>query len=122
MLILSLDLHGFKCLPPTVPLLLHCIHANRTFSCKPVSPETATTHLLTNNLRKYSILDTLLFEETAIRWYQELLLNHSQADDMMGFDNEILIAYGMCPPLQTTGILSNGPRPEIYALHERDSK
>jgi hypothetical protein len=96
--ILSPDLHGFKCLPPTVQLLLYCTHSNRTVACKPVPPGTATACLLTNNLHKYSVLDTLPFEEKAIRWYQELLLHHNQADSMMGFDNGILIAYGMCPP------------------------
>ncbi len=96
--ILSPDLHGFKCLPPTVQLLLHCTHSNRTFTRELVSPGTATACLLTNNLHEYSIPDTLPFEEKAIRWYQELLLHHNQADNMTGFDNEILIVYGMCPP------------------------
>ncbi len=54
--------------------------------------------LSSNNLCKYSVPDTLAFEEKAIHWYQELLLNHSQADDMTGFDNWILMAYCMCPP------------------------
>jgi hypothetical protein len=98
--ILSPNLHGFKCLPPTVQLLLHCTHANRVFARKLVSPGTATVCLLTDNLRKYSIPVPLPFEEKAIRWYQELLLNHSQADDMTGFDKEILMEYGMCPPLK----------------------
>ncbi len=98
MLILSLDLHGFKGLPPTVQLLLYCTHSSRTFACKLVPPGTATACLLTNNLHEYSIPDTLPFEEKANRWYQELFLNHSQADDMTGFDNGILMAYGMCPP------------------------
>jgi hypothetical protein len=68
--ILSPDLYGFKCLPPTVQLQLHCTHAYRTFARNPVSLGTATACLLTNNLRKYSIADTLPFEEkNAIRWY-----------------------------------------------------
>ncbi len=36
----------------------------------------------------------------AIHWYCDLLLNHEKVDDMMGFDNGILIAYGMCPPFK----------------------
>jgi hypothetical protein len=96
--ILSPDLHGFKCLLPTVQLLLYCTHSNRTFACKPVSPGAATARLLTDNLCKYSIPDTLLFEEKAICWYRELLLHHNQADNMTGFDNGILIVYSMCPP------------------------
>jgi hypothetical protein len=106
--VLSPDLHGFKCLPPTVQLLLYCTHSNRTFARKPVPPGTATACLLTDSLRKYSVPDTIPFEEKA-HWYRELLLNHSQADDMTGFDNGILMVYGMCPPPQTTGIFSNGP-------------
>jgi hypothetical protein len=64
---------------------------------EPVPPGTAVARLLANNLREYSIPDTLPFEEKAIHWYQELLLDHSQADDMTGFDNEILMVCGMCP-------------------------
>ncbi len=66
--ILSPDLHGYKCLPPTVQLLLHCTHANRVFARKLVSPGTATARLLTNNLHKYSVPDTLPFEEKTIHW------------------------------------------------------
>ena len=50
------------------------------------------------------IVDTVIrtdFEEKAIRWYPDLLLHHDVADDMTGFDNRILIAYGMCPPCKT---------------------
>jgi hypothetical protein len=56
------------------------------------------TQLLTNNLHKYTYPDTLPFAEKAIRWYRELLLHPVKANDMTGFDNGILIAYGMCPP------------------------
>jgi hypothetical protein len=117
----SPDLHGFICLPPMVQLLLHCTHANRTFACKLVSSGTTTARLLTNNLRKYSIPDTLPFEVKAIHWYQELLLNHSQADDMMGLDNVILMAYDMCPPPKLQEYYQHGPQPETYTLHEKDS-
>ena len=37
-------------------------------------------------------------EEKAIHWYHDLLLHHVVADAMTGFDNRILVAYGMCPP------------------------
>jgi hypothetical protein len=53
--------------------------------------------LLTNNLCEYILPDSFLFAEKAIRWYHELLLHPENANDMMGFDNGILIAYGMCP-------------------------
>jgi len=38
--------------------------------------------------------------EIVIIWYRSLLLNQAHADDMTGFDNGILIAYGMCPPVE----------------------
>ena len=56
------------------------------------------TQLLTTNLRNHTVPDNLPFEETAIRWYPDLPLNHDVADDMTGFDNGILVAYGMCSP------------------------
>jgi hypothetical protein len=49
-------------------------------------------------LRNYIIPDTQSFEEKAIRWYNDLLLGQ-RADDQTGFDNGIIVAYGMCPPI-----------------------
>jgi hypothetical protein len=37
-------------------------------------------------------------KKKAIQWYHDLLLNHRTVEDMIGFDNRILMAYGMCPP------------------------
>ncbi len=68
------------------------------FAREPVLSGTTTTHLLTNNLCSYLILDTLPFAKKTIHWYCDLLLNHKKVNDMTEFDNGILIAYGMCPP------------------------
>jgi hypothetical protein len=46
------------------------------------------------------IPNTLTFEENAIIWYRSLLLNRTHTDNTTGFDNGILIAYGMCPPVK----------------------
>jgi len=89
---------SFQRLPPTVQQLLLLADSNRIYAREPVPFGTLATQLLTNNLREYTYPDTLPFEEKAIRWYRELLLHPDRADDMTGFDNGILIAYGMCPP------------------------
>ena len=89
---------SFQRLPPTVQQLLPLAGSNRIYAREPVPSGTPATQLLTTNLREYTYPDTLPFEEKAIRWYRELLLHPDRADDMTGFDNGILIAYGMCPP------------------------
>ncbi len=97
-----------------IQLLLHCTHANRVFARELVSPGTATACLITDNLCKYSFLDTLPFEEKAIHWYRELLLNHSQADDMMGFENGILMAYmGCAPPTNNRNVIKWNPTRDL---------
>ena len=89
---------SFQRLPPTVQqLLLHARDA-KIYAREPIPPGTAFTQILTKNLREYILPDNLPFEDKAIRWYWELLLHPGKSDDMMGFDNGILIAYGMCPP------------------------
>jgi hypothetical protein len=65
------------------------------FACELVLPGTNTTKLLTDNLCNYLIPGTLLFTE---KTNCDLLLNHKRVGDMTGFDNSILMAYGMCPP------------------------
>jgi hypothetical protein len=90
--------NGFKCLPPTVQQLLCHTHEKIAFAHEPVPSGTTTTHLLTDNLCSYLVPNTLPFAKKAIRWYRDFLLNHKKIDDMMGFENGILIAYGMCPP------------------------
>ena len=55
--------------------------------------------MLTNNLRAHKHPDNSSFDKKAIQWYKDLLLNQKEElDDMIGFDNGILIAYGMSPP------------------------
>jgi hypothetical protein len=90
--------NSFKRLPPTVQQLLCHTHEKIVFARVPVLSVTTTTHLLTDNLCSYLVPDTLPFAKKAIRWYYDLLLNHKKVDNMMGFYNGILIAYGMCPP------------------------
>ncbi len=89
---------SFQQLPPTVQRLLLQTSKKIVYACEPVLPRTPATQLLTSNLRQYLVPHTLLFKEKAIRWYHKLLLHHDKADDMTGFDNGILIVYGMCPP------------------------
>jgi hypothetical protein len=90
--------NGFKSLPPTVQQLLCHTHEKIVFLREPVPSGTTTTQLLTNNLCSYLVLDTLPFAKKAICWYLDLLLNHKKVNNMMGFDNGILITYGMRPP------------------------
>jgi len=68
------------------------------FAREPVPLGTSTAQRLLDNLRGYIIPDTQSFEEKAIRWYNDLLLGQ-RSDDQTGFDNGIIIAYGMCPPI-----------------------
>jgi hypothetical protein len=94
------DSIGFQKLPQNVQqqqLLLHTSD-KRVYARKPVLPGTSTTQFLTNNLWHFLVLENLPFAEKAICWYNKLLLNHDSANNMTGFDNEILIAYKMCPP------------------------
>jgi hypothetical protein len=45
--------------------------------------------------------DNSTFEPKAIQWYLSLLLNkNDDLDDMIGINNGILVAYGMCPPCE----------------------
>ncbi len=51
-----------------------------------------STAMLTNNLRAHIHPDNSSFEEKAIQWYKDLLLNQNEElDDMIGFNNGILI-------------------------------
>ena len=68
------------------------------FAREPVPSGTSTAQRLLDNLRGYTIPDTQSVEEKAIRWYSDLLLGQ-RADDQTGFDNGIIVAYGMCPPI-----------------------
>ena len=52
------------------------------------------------NLQNHRVPNTLTFKENTIIWYRSLLLNRAHSGDMTGFDNGILIAYGLCPPVE----------------------
>jgi hypothetical protein len=82
----------FDCLPSTLwrLLLQSSDKLVFVFAHNPIPRGTASVNLLM----------TLTFEENAIIWYRSLLLNQAHADDMTVFDNVILIAYRMCPPVE----------------------
>ena len=85
-------------LPHTIQQLLQDMKNKLVFSHKPVPSGRQSAQRLTENLRIYIVADTNSFEEKAIRWYGDLLHGKEQVDDMTGFDNGIMMAYGMCPP------------------------
>jgi hypothetical protein len=62
---------------------------------------TPPAKLLTDNLHGNIFPDTSTFEDKATQWFHDLLLNkNDDLDDKIGFDNGILVAYGMCPPCE----------------------
>jgi hypothetical protein len=68
------------------------------YACKPVPLGAALAKLLTDNLQAHTFPNKLPFETKAIPWYCDLLLNQNgEVDDMIGVENCILAAYGMCP-------------------------
>jgi hypothetical protein len=72
-------------------LLLHSLD-KITHAREPVQSGAASTKLLTDNLRAHT------FKTKAIQWYRNLLINkNNNLNDMIGFGNGILVAYGMCP-------------------------
>ena len=80
-------------------LLLHSSD-KLIFASEPVPRGTESVNLLMKKLQNHRVPNTLTFEESAIIWYCSLLLYQAHTDDMTGFDTSILIAYGMCPPVQ----------------------
>ena len=52
------------------------------------------------NLQNHRVPNTLTFKENTIIWYRSFLLNWAHTSNMTGFDNGILIAYGMSPPVE----------------------
>ncbi len=91
----------FQKLPPTFKQIL--LHTNKkvVYAREPIPSKRESTKLLTDNLRAHIYPDNSLFEDKAIQWYQDLLLNQDEdLNNMIGFDNGILIAYGMCPPCE----------------------
>jgi hypothetical protein len=86
---------SFKYLPPTLrTILLHSCE-KLTYACEPVPSVAALTKLLTNNLQAHIVPDNSTFEDKAIQWFCDLLLNNDELNDMIGFDNGILVAYGI---------------------------
>ena len=87
-------------LPSTLRQLLLHSSDKLVFAREPVPRGTESVELLMKNLQKHRVPNTLTLEENAIIWYRSLLLNQAHSDDMTGFDTGILIAYGMCPPVE----------------------
>jgi hypothetical protein len=98
--VLDPKLQSFKYLPPTLQTILLHSCEKLTYACEPVPSGAASTKLLTNNLQAHIVPDNSTFEDKAIQGFRDLLLNNNELDDMIGFDNGILVAYGMCPPCE----------------------
>ncbi len=104
------DSEAFKLPPRTIQhLLLDCLD-KRVFAHEPVPSGERSTQRLTDNLKGYIIADSRFFEEKAIRWYSYLLLGWDQVDDQTGFNNGIIIAYGMCPPCTLQKFYEGDPK------------
>ena len=52
------------------------------------------------HLQNHRVSNTLTFKENTIIWYCSLLLNRAHTNDMIGFDNSILIAFVISPPVE----------------------
>jgi hypothetical protein len=98
--VLDPKLQSFKYLPPTLQTILLHSCKKLTYACKPVPSGAASTKLLTDNLQAHTVPDNSTFEDKAILWFCNLLLNNDELDDMIWFDNGILVAYGMCSPCE----------------------
>jgi hypothetical protein len=120
--IFAADSPTFRLLPPTFKQLLIQTHDKIVYARQPILSGEESTVMLTNNLRAHIHPDNSLFEEKAIQWYKDLLLNQEEElDDTIGFENGILIAYGMTPPCELmvpreelTLICSNASTPTYF--------
>ena len=104
------NLHSFKQLPSMLQKMILSTHQNIIFAHEPAPPSTTATQLLTTNLCNHTLPNNLPFEEKTICWHRDLLLHHNVADDMTGFDNGILVAYGMCTPCELMEYYQLDPR------------
>jgi hypothetical protein len=91
----------FQKLPPTFKQLLFHTSEKVVYVREPVPSRRESTKLLTDNIHAHIYTDNSSFEDNTIKWYQDLLLNQDEdLNNLIGFDNGILIAYGMCPPCE----------------------
>jgi hypothetical protein len=111
--VLPPDSEAFKLLPRTIQQLLLDTKDKCVFARKPVPSGERSAQRLTDNLCGYIIPDTHSFEEKAIHWYGDLILGKDQVDDMMGFYNGIMMAYGMCPPCTLQEFYKIDPKLEV---------
>ena len=109
---------SFQYLPPTLQTILLHSREKLTYNRDPVSSGTALAKLLTDNLHAHIFSDTSTFEDKATQWFRDLLLNkNDDLDDKIGFDDGILIAYGMCPPCELLV-----PRHELCLIRSSSDK
>ncbi len=80
------------------------------FVLKPVPGGTESVNLLMQNLQNHTVPNTLTFKENTIILYRSLLLDQAHANDMTGFNNGILIAHGMCPPVELMQYFQMDPK------------
>ncbi len=72
-----------------------------TYAHEPVPLGATLAKLLMDNLQAHTSPDKSLFKTKAIQWYCNLLLNQNgEVNNMIGAENGILFAYGMCPPCE----------------------
>jgi len=93
--ILATTSDSFVRLPSTLRRLLLQSSDKLVFAREPVPWGIESVNLLMQNLQNHTVPNTITFEENAIIWYRSLLLNRTHADDTTGFNNSILITYGM---------------------------
>jgi hypothetical protein len=102
----------FKRLPPTLLTLRLHSRGKITHTREPFPSGAALAKLQTDNLQAHILPKNSTSETKAIQWYRDLSLNNNDGlYDMIGFDNGILVAHGMCPPCE---ILV--PRHEFYLI------
>ena len=92
---------SFQYLPPTLQTILLHSCEKLSYDCNPVPSGAAWVKLLTDNLLAHIFPDTSTFEDKATQWFRNLLLNkNDKFENKIGFDNGILVAYGMCNPCE----------------------
>jgi hypothetical protein len=109
---------AFNTSPLTLQTILLHSRKKLSYDCDHVPSGTALAKVLTDTLCAHIFPDTSTFEDKAIQWFRDLLLNkNDDLDDKIGFNNSILIAYGMCPPCELLV-----PRHELSLIRSSSNK